>query len=287
MKNMSSTMTLIESLAAEEAKLSQSLFLAPVLESGEVHVRVAGLLYKLKVEDTAFAGWALLKITEPGRAAIIGTPGPRQIREYLALLPRLKVVLLGQFKNSWWGLQASPAAKNFRLDAPVPLKMASAAGCFDTACARFDGASFFFEGADRRRDPSIARHLRQALQDDTAPWALHCKGMVKQERLAYEILWGRKHRGMRLPSSDLSDADRLSRALAHAGATLDAFWQAADDQITVRYVVDGRTRTSNVREGDLTVVSSGICLSGKDMKFDLTSLVGVMREQANREYPEY
>jgi hypothetical protein len=41
----------------------------------------------------------------------------------------------------------------------------------------------------------------------------------------------------------------------------------------------GDLHTSAIAKGDLTVVSSGICLSGEDRKFDLTSLVKVIEKQ--------
>ncbi len=42
--------------------------------------------------------------------------------------------------------------------------------------------------------------------------------------------------------------------------------------------VGGRSYTSSVNKGDLTVQVAGICLNGEDSKFDLSSLVGVLRE---------
>jgi hypothetical protein len=73
---------------------------------------------------------------------------------------------------------------------------------------------------------------------------------------------------------------RLSEALAHAHGRLQSYAERGD-VYAVTYEVDGRVYTSAVRRDDLTVTAAGICLSEQDPIFDLTSLVGVMREAAS------
>src|SRR5688572_8421549 len=48
---------------------------------------------------------------------------------------------------------------------------------------------------------------------------------------------------------------------------------------SVRIQIDGRLRTVAVQSYDLTVVSAGICLSGKNSDFEMASIVTVLREQ--------
>jgi len=71
---------------------------------------------------------------------------------------------------------------------------------------------------------------------------------------------------------------RLQDALEHAGAELNEFTERGD-VYAVTYTVDGERHTSVVDRRSLTVVTAGICLSGQDEKFDLASLVGVLRER--------
>ena len=70
---------------------------------------------------------------------------------------------------------------------------------------------------------------------------------------------------------------RLRESLSHAGAQLVDYLERADS-FRVSYTVGGQQFTSSVNKDDLTVQVAGICLSGEDRKFDLASMVGVLRE---------
>jgi hypothetical protein len=70
---------------------------------------------------------------------------------------------------------------------------------------------------------------------------------------------------------------RLEMALAHAGAELIDVVEHAD-RYSVSWHVDGERHISAVdKSDDLEVMVAGICLAGQDRRFDLSSLVGVVR----------
>jgi hypothetical protein len=74
----------------------------------------------------------------------------------------------------------------------------------------------------------------------------------------------------------------LRHALRKADATLHSFSEIpasnhAPGSLVVEWSEQGRTRRyRSTIDPRMTVVSSGICLSGRDRDFDLTSLVSVM-----------
>ncbi|HEX6779534.1 MAG TPA: hypothetical protein VF099_15085, partial [Ktedonobacterales bacterium] len=161
----------------------------------------------------------------------------------------------------------------YRIERPVPVLLAEESiQPFDTLSARFDGRLFWYERRDPRRNPALAAYLRQSLNEQIEPKALHKSGLSAEERAAYSYAW-----------SLLEEARRskvevqLADALAHAGGRLESFIER-DEAYTITYQVDGARHVSTVRKNDLTVLTAGICLSGQDQRFDLTSLVGVMRE---------
>jgi len=236
-----------------------------------------GIVYELDLEGE-FSGWAVLQMTSPGKAKVVDRPSPSLIDKYLKLCPRIRLVLVQQFENRWWALAASTSDTRLKLEGPVPVHLVERASRFDTVHSRFDGSSFWFESIDRRRDPAIARALNKALADAVQPADLRCAGAVPQERLAYRMLWLAEHGDDAIIAAD--DTTRINSALRHAGAHMESFWYSGQDTASVRFTVGGQTHTVSVRPSDLNVLSAGICLSGRDSDFDLSSLVGVFRELA-------
>lgn len=280
---------IVARLAKQEREASKGVILAPVRPGAKVRVRISGVIWELEVVDRPYTGWALLRVTAPGRAAIAGVPTPRQIREYLALFPRVRLVLLERQQDTWWAVPAQQNDRRFKIRTAVPIQLVDQGAPFETVHSRFDGQLFLFDSKDRRRNPSIAARLRLALEADVLPDEVKVPGAVPQEKRAFRILWQLRNPERRQSASpitddraDRSDNDRLRRALQHSGARLDAFWYVEPELLAVRFESQEETHTVTINP-DLTVVSSGICLNGEDARFDLTSLVGVFRELKNRE----
>jgi len=270
-------LALVAKLAAEEQRLFEGTILAPIVDGARVQIKVQGIVYELSVDDK-FDGWALLRMTAPGKARVVEPASPALVGKYLQLFARVRLILLQQFDRRWFALAASTSDTRIQLSGPVPLHLAQSVKSFDTVNSRFDGSAFWFEGVDRRRDPAISRTLNSALNDKVKPEDLRCPGVVPQERLAYRMLWLSKYGDDAIIPAD--DAARVGLALRHAGAQLLQFTYQEQDRATVSISVDGITRNVSIRPSDLTVLSAGICLSGRDFDFDLTSLVSVFREAA-------
>lgn len=307
--------SMIKRSAASTRDALKGAILAPVIPQVLVRVKVDGIVCELKVDnEDGFLGWALLEVTEPGRARIVEAAAPAQVKAYLNLLPRVQLVLLNEKRGMWWAVPAQASDQRFKVSGPVPVQLCTRAGSFDTVNARFDGAAFWYDDVVRNRNPVVARRLRDALSEDVFPEDLHCKEMTSQEALAYCLVFFDKHRDLLEPVSRDGDGNleepgsepqpvtptfdywewfhtlkhvRLTKALAHAGARLDSYWgDGGSDVLSVRFIIDGDTHVASLNMKDFTVLSAGVCLSGMDSDFDLTSLVGVLRER-KRTPPEW
>ena len=263
---------LLSKMATAETAFLDTEFLAPVLPGRRVRVRIAGLVCTLRVSGAAQPGWAILKPLSLERAQVIARPSPRQIHDYLALFPAIKLVLVSRAGRDWLALPANRGDTRFQIDGPVRVHLATGVEPFQQVVARFDGGHFWFQEVDRRRNPAIAAYLREALAAETPHDELHKPTLTAEEREAYSLLYQAVEEARR----DRVEI-RLADALAHAGAELSSYIER-DDAYTVVFAVDGLPHRSTVRKEDLTVLVAGICLSGQDQRFDLQSLVGVIRE---------
>lgn len=306
-------LSIIKRFSDVEKKLASEIFLAPYVPGGKITVKLNGVIYSTTViEEGPLAeapGFGLFQITEPGKARYAERPTREQIDAYMTMMPRVSLTLVEEFDAHWWGAQSQSSDTRFQLKDPVPVQLVERPASFQEVYARFDGQTFWYQNENRRRDPKVARALRDALAADILPDEVRVPGATPSEMFVYRIIFFARHPELApietAPASPIietgspedvcqdayafdqsphwhrwanSDLERLRKALAHAGARLDGYWKTDSNEMTVRYVIDGQTHTANVRPHDLTVTSSGICLSGRDQDFDLASLVGVMRE---------
>jgi hypothetical protein len=199
-------------------------------------------------------------------------------RQYLDLLPMLRMVVCRRDREQWLAIpaQGSGADARFRIEGLVPIRLVEEAQVFEILLTRFDGAQCWYDGPDPRSDPGTAAYLREALGRMVEPGQLSRPGLTAQDREAYVLNYAPKLQAEIEAHRDRVE-ERLRGALAHAGAILRDY-QERGDVYRITYEIDGRRHVSAVDAKDLSVQVAGICLSGQDRRFDLTSLVGVLRE---------
>jgi len=160
---------------------------------------------------------------------------------------------------------------------PVLVWLVEGVGAFEAVMVRQAAGNFWwFEGVDRRADPIHADKMREALNAKTPVTGLQFPGMTPEARTCYGLALNPQFDYRNLPQTD---AQRLERALHTGGGTLHGFVEYPEYFQVEWATRAGERHTSAIAKDSLTVLSSGICLSGEDEKFDLTSLVGVMEKR--------
>ncbi len=298
-------------LESQENAFRGARVLAPVIAGANVDVRIAGLVCRLKIEfegKTAPRGFGVMEAVSSTQAKWLRAATRAEREKYLSLLPCVRFIALEPSRGGWIGFPAQEGNGRFSLSGPAWVREAEVGvQPFDTFLARFDGTHFWFQAPDTKRPPAIAAYMRESLTNEVTPENLHKKGLSGQERAAYALaLYGPPPEPeievelmpefARSIGPTPNDIDpnfdwrwsgnetqaRLARSVAHGGARLVSYIER-DGVYSVTYKFGERTHTSTVRASDLKVETSGICLSGRDGDFDLTSLVGVMQEAAQVE----
>jgi hypothetical protein len=262
---------LLNRLAAEETRFLAADFLAPMLGAGVVHVRIAGIVCRLRVDEN-FQGWGVFRPTGMATARLLRPANLAERRRYLEALPLRRLILCRAERRCWLAWPAHHADHRFANDALIPVRFVEEAELFDSVVARWDGVQDWFEALDERADPSAALYLRESLRQMTLPEQIHRRGLTAEQRAAYAVA-----HALRLEAERDRTEERLRAALAHAGAELTDYLGRGDGY-RVEFCIDGQRHVSLVAKDDLSIELAGICLSGEDRHFDLQSLVGVLRE---------
>jgi hypothetical protein len=266
----------LDRLAAAEEHAFAGEFLAPMLREGVIQVRIAGVVCRLKVRPDDFEGWGVFKAASPAAAELVRPARLAERRQYLEMLPLLRLIVCCRAGKDWLAIPAHRADTRFRIEGLVPVRLIEDAQLFEVLLTRFDGAQCWYDGPEPRRDPAAAAYLREALGRMVEPEHLSRPGLTAEERAAYAISYEPLLRAELEARRDRTQ-ERLRAALAHAGAELREY-QELGDVYRITYEVDGRRHVSAVARQDLSVQVAGICLAGQDGRFDLQSLVGVIRE---------
>lgn len=299
---------LLNRLAAKEDAFLGREFLAPALRGGVVRVRIGGAVCRVRFEPADFEGYGVFHPISHSEAILDRRATLAERRGYLRLFPLVRLIACRRVGDRWQGSAASFGDSRVRLQGLAPIMLAKDVQRFDVVRCRFDGSHFWFEDHDARHDLAASAYLRASLEGRAPPEDLDRKALTAEARAAYELnYWtlvdaeskqeaepgaeraihprlrrslqrkrAKRRADQRVDSSDPSER-RLRNSLSHAGAELVDYLERADG-FRVRYMVQGRRFTSSVNKHDLTVQAAGVCLNGEDQKFDLGSLVGVLRE---------
>lgn len=262
---MRDSKSLFRKVEKAERAFFNSEFISPVVSGSKVRVRILGLVYEFKVKDD-FEGWAVLRPISPARAKVVTSPSLLQVSEYLERLSRVRFILSQKRNKLWHGIsQQLPGSQS-------PVLLTSGVGLFDDVVTRFDGQNYWFQAKDLRSNPALTEYLRESLNKSIPLDKLRKPGLTPFHREAYR--WQLFLREKKLGELTL---DKIKRAVSHGGGDFKSYIERADSY-TVVFSLHGEEFRSTIRKHDFEVISAGICLSGQDRKFDLQSLVGVMRE---------
>lgn len=272
---------LINQLAAQQKLLQDTEFIAPCVKGGKVRTCVDGMVYTFEAIPPDFEGWGFFQPDSYTRAELVEEASLPKIAEYLTRFKPLRLRLVYPLRGQSWlayPVNESDMHQRFKVVKPVAVHLVTDAAAFEPIIARCDGGNWWYEEIDRRAQPQPTTELANSLKQEIAPDKLAFTGMTPEMVTAYDLAWQKTKLG-RETRQQQQDQYRLKNALKQGGADLDTvrdrgeFWQ-----IEWR-TIDGELHSSAIAKDDLTVVSSGICLSGRDRDFDLQSLVGVMEKR--------
>ena len=269
---------ILSQLAALEAQLLNTQFLAPCVRGGKVRIRVGSMVYTFQPQPQNFEGWAIFGPINEKIAAVVDEPSLPQLAEYLQLLIPVRLQLACVLQGQTWlayPVNESDAKQRIGVAKPVPVYLVTEGSQFEQVVAGWDGHCLWFEEIDRRADPLHSEELRAALKKLTFPEEVRFKGMTPEMRTVYELV----SRNIKDFEPKVRDERRLQRALKMGGGELRGFCDRNDYWLVEWTSGSGERHSSAIAKNDLTVMSAGICLSGDDMKFDLQSLVGVVEDR--------
>jgi hypothetical protein len=269
---------LLNQIADRELQLRHAQFIAPCVRDGRLRASVGGMVYTFAPQPRDFEGWGIFEPSDEKTARLLEEASLPQVAEYLQLLKPLRLCLAYALKGkTWLAYPVNESDMQQRLGAakPVPVHLVTEAVAFEPIIARWDGGGWWFDEIDRRAEPLVAERLREQMQQLTPTESLRFKGITPEMRTVYHLATYQE-KEFKSQMQQQRDEKRLRQALKQGGGELQEFRDRDDHWVVEWTTAEGDRHTCAIAKNDLTVISSGICLSGRDRDFDLQSVVGVM-----------
>ena len=274
-RDLEGILGLIRKIGGQEA--SRKVFVSPVCTNTMVATHIEKIIYTFSIPKVA-EGWYRIRPKDKKGAEILGPAGLPEIEKYLKCLEKIRFVLVMKQNGAFFGIPDNANRFGLKPNDLQPIHLCGDAPLdFDRIIARFDGANFWFECIDPGNDQSKAGYLRQSMAKPVQPKNIKFSGLELEEKHAYSLRLAID----RKLTADLQK-DSLKQDVEFAGGKFRDFTERSD-HYSVNYTVDGQEFTSYVsKDPKHMVITAGLCLSGGDRKFDLKSLVTVIREGQHR-----
>jgi len=266
---------LIKDMGKKEKSISKSIFISPIFNTDQVVTSVSGLIHKLYIPKITKPGWYKIKPSNLNRAKVVGEADFLEIDQYLKNLYKVRIIVVYKDKDIFYGIPLKNNNIGLDFSQPVPIYLVSEdqVQFFDMITCRFDGANVWYHESDMSNDPAKAEYLRDQFDKYNDPKKIQYKGLTVEEKLAYSLRHSLDKKFRETLKENL-----IKKDVEHSGGEFVKFVEKKD-HFSVTYKVDGQSYTSYVSKDTAHhVITAGICLSGTDRKYDLASLVNVLRE---------
>jgi hypothetical protein len=268
---------IIEELGEKERGIYDLEFVSPVFYSDTVVTSIDGLVYSFKIRKVK-PGWYKIRPVNEHFAKIIGDADIGERDQYLRRLGRLRVTLTLKRDQVFLAIPDKANKYGLPFSELIPVLLFDDTVLnFDRVIVRYDGANCWFESVDMGNDPVKADYLRESLEKFVDPKKINYPKLSFEEKMAFSLR-------TTFDKKFLEDKKEvvLRNDVEHAGGKFVRF-QERSDHFSVTYRVDGEEFTSHISKDDRhMVIAAGICLAGNDHRFDLKSLITVVREARQR-----
>lgn len=269
---------LVEKFGEYEDQITEIYFISPIFYNNRVATRIHGIVYTFSIPKKE-PGWYKFRPVDVKNARIVAEADLGEREDYLKKMPtKIRMVLVHALKGVYFGVPDQNNMLGLKKTDLIPIYLCDdMVQAFDVALCRYDGMNLWFDRVDLNNDPAKAEYLRQALVQTRKPSEIKFSGLGVEEKVAYGIRYKVRERILKGRKRGT-----LQGHIEHAGGKFIRS-QERSDHYLVTYEVDGVEYSSSVsKESHHQVITAGICLSGGDRAFDLTSLITVMREGQNR-----